>query len=207
MLGHKSSHRAAVASSHRIGALTAVLLGALHWQIVAAADLALTLPEAQRLAVARSRQLVAQDAAVTAAREMAVAAGQLPDPVATAGCQQPAGQRSGRVEPDARLHDDAQRRRDAGIHARRKARGAHRALRARSRQVARRKGRPRCRNSARHRARLARSVLRGSDADGDIGAEAARRRSKSRRQRVHIAQDAAISPISWPLAVHLVAAR
>jgi outer membrane protein TolC len=43
------------------------------------------LPEAQRLAVARSRQLVAQDAAVAAAREMAVAAGQFPDPVATLG--------------------------------------------------------------------------------------------------------------------------
>src|SRR5207245_2287080 len=33
----------------------------------------------------RSRQLVAQDYAVTASREMAVAAGQLPDPVATLG--------------------------------------------------------------------------------------------------------------------------
>jgi outer membrane protein TolC len=62
-----------------------VLLGALPWPIAAAADAVLTLPEAQRLALARSRQLVAQDAAVTAAREMAVAAGQLPDPVATMG--------------------------------------------------------------------------------------------------------------------------
>jgi outer membrane protein TolC len=41
----------------------------------------LSLPEAQRLAAARSQQLVAQDAATTAAREMAVSAGQLPDPV------------------------------------------------------------------------------------------------------------------------------
>jgi outer membrane protein TolC len=62
-----------------------VLLGALHSPTAAAADTALTLPEAQRLAVARSRQLVAQDSAVTAAREMAAAAGQLPDPVATLG--------------------------------------------------------------------------------------------------------------------------
>jgi outer membrane protein TolC len=46
---------------------------------------ALTLAEAQRLAVERSRQLVAQDYAVAAAREMAVSAGQLPDPVATLG--------------------------------------------------------------------------------------------------------------------------
>ncbi|MEP6610220.1 MAG: TolC family protein, partial [Burkholderiaceae bacterium] len=58
---------------------------ALQWPTAASADAPLTLPEAQRLAVARSRQLVAQDAAVTAAREMAVAAGQLPDPVATLG--------------------------------------------------------------------------------------------------------------------------
>src|SRR5437764_10585803 len=45
----------------------------------------LTLAEAQRIAVARSRGLAAQDAAVTASREMAVADGQLADPVATLG--------------------------------------------------------------------------------------------------------------------------
>ncbi|HEY3077748.1 MAG TPA: TolC family protein [Burkholderiales bacterium] len=45
----------------------------------------LSLPEAQRRAVERSRQLAAQDAAVTASREMAVAAGQLPDPVLKMG--------------------------------------------------------------------------------------------------------------------------
>jgi outer membrane protein TolC len=45
-----------------------------------AADSPLTLAEAQRLAVERSRQLTGQDAAVFASREMAVAAGQLPDP-------------------------------------------------------------------------------------------------------------------------------
>src|SRR5437660_10476908 len=50
-----------------------------------AAEAPLTLAEAQRRAVDRSRQLVAQDYAVTASREMAVAAGQLPDPVATLG--------------------------------------------------------------------------------------------------------------------------
>lgn len=54
---------------------------------IAAASLAalaqppLTLAEAQRRAVERSRQLGAQDAAITASREMAVAAGELPDPV------------------------------------------------------------------------------------------------------------------------------
>lgn len=41
----------------------------------------LTLPEAQRLAAQRSQQLVASDAAAAATRELAVAAGQLPDPV------------------------------------------------------------------------------------------------------------------------------
>ncbi|WP_457280937.1 TolC family protein [Polaromonas sp. P5_D5] len=41
----------------------------------------LTLIEAQRIAVGRSQQLIAQGALATAAREQAVAAGQLPDPV------------------------------------------------------------------------------------------------------------------------------
>jgi len=45
----------------------------------------LSLAQAQRLAVARSRQVAAQDAALTASREMAVAAGQLPDPVLKLG--------------------------------------------------------------------------------------------------------------------------
>ena len=45
----------------------------------------LSLQEAQRRAVERSRQVAAQDAAVRASREMAVAAGQLPDPVLKAG--------------------------------------------------------------------------------------------------------------------------
>ncbi|MBC7499779.1 MAG: TolC family protein [Herminiimonas sp.] len=45
----------------------------------------LTLEQAQQRAVARSRQLSAQDMATLAAREMAIAAGQLPDPVLKAG--------------------------------------------------------------------------------------------------------------------------
>ncbi|MFC6282309.1 MULTISPECIES: TolC family protein [Polaromonas] len=45
----------------------------------------LTLIEAQRIAVGRSQQLLAQDALTTAAREQAVAAGQLPDPVLKLG--------------------------------------------------------------------------------------------------------------------------
>jgi outer membrane protein TolC len=49
------------------------------------ADAPLTLAEAQRKAVERSRQLSGQDAAVLASREMAVAAGQLPDPVVRFG--------------------------------------------------------------------------------------------------------------------------
>lgn len=63
--------------------LAAALLAALGAPSSAAASL--TLAGAQRLAVERSRQIVAQDLAVTASREMAVAAGQLPDPVATVG--------------------------------------------------------------------------------------------------------------------------
>lgn len=49
------------------------------------AQQALTLVEALRLAQERSRQLAAQDAGAAAAREMAVAAGQLPDPTLKAG--------------------------------------------------------------------------------------------------------------------------
>ena len=45
----------------------------------------LSLQDAQRRAVERSQLVVAQDAAVAASREMAVAAGQLPDPVLKAG--------------------------------------------------------------------------------------------------------------------------
>ena len=45
----------------------------------------LSLPDAQRRAVERSRQLSAQDLAASASREMAVAAGQLPDPVLKLG--------------------------------------------------------------------------------------------------------------------------
>jgi outer membrane protein TolC len=52
---------------------------------VAAAETPLTLAEAQRRAVERSLQVVAQDAAVSASRQMAVAAGQLPDPMLRAG--------------------------------------------------------------------------------------------------------------------------
>lgn len=46
---------------------------------------ALSLQEAQALAVARSQQLAAQDAASNAVREMAAAAGRLPDPVLKLG--------------------------------------------------------------------------------------------------------------------------
>lgn len=45
----------------------------------------LTLPQAQQLAVQRSRQLAGSEHAADAARQMAVAAGQLPDPVLKAG--------------------------------------------------------------------------------------------------------------------------
>jgi outer membrane protein TolC len=52
-----------------------------------AAQTTLTLPEAQRLAAERSRQLVAQDSAVTASRDMAAAAGRLPDPTLKFGIE------------------------------------------------------------------------------------------------------------------------
>ncbi len=49
------------------------------------AQTALSLGEAQRIALAQSRQLPAQDLAAEAARHMGVAAGQLPDPVLKIG--------------------------------------------------------------------------------------------------------------------------
>ncbi|MGD9831146.1 MAG: TolC family protein [Piscinibacter sp.] len=49
------------------------------------AQQALTLEQALQLAQERSRQLVAQDRAASGAREMAIAAGQLPDPTLKAG--------------------------------------------------------------------------------------------------------------------------
>lgn len=52
-----------------------------------AADVPLTLAEAQRLAVTRSHQLLAKGHAAGSARDMAAAAGQLPDPVLTVGIE------------------------------------------------------------------------------------------------------------------------
>jgi outer membrane protein TolC len=54
---------------------------------VSGAEAPLTLAEAQGRAVERSRQTLAQDAAVAASRDMALAAGQLPDPVLTLGIE------------------------------------------------------------------------------------------------------------------------
>ena len=53
--------------------------------LATAAEVPLTLGRAQQQAVARSRQLSAQDQAVSSSREMAIAAGQLPDPVLKVG--------------------------------------------------------------------------------------------------------------------------
>jgi len=62
------------------GVLMLMFAGRIH-----ASESPLTLAEAQRRAAERSRQLVAQDAGIAASREMAVAAGQLPDPVLRLG--------------------------------------------------------------------------------------------------------------------------
>jgi outer membrane protein TolC len=62
--------------------LAAACAGALLLPVASfAADAPLTLAQARKLAIERSRQLSAQDDAVSASREMAIAAGQLPDPV------------------------------------------------------------------------------------------------------------------------------
>jgi outer membrane protein TolC len=63
----------------------ALLTAVLSPSITARAADSLPLVEAQQRAVQRSRQVAAQQAAVGASRDMAVAAGQLPDPVFKAG--------------------------------------------------------------------------------------------------------------------------
>lgn len=63
----------------------ALLLCAAALGLTAHAQQPLTLDQALRLAEERSRQLPAQDAAVAAAREMSVAAGQRPDPTLKTG--------------------------------------------------------------------------------------------------------------------------
>ncbi len=74
-------HPAPLAATLCRGGLAVLLgLGSLH-----ATAAPLTLDEALRLAQQRSRQLPAQDAAAGAARDMALAAGQRPDPVLKAG--------------------------------------------------------------------------------------------------------------------------
>lgn len=68
------------------GSLLAVVLALAVCSFSARAqDSALSLNQALQLAVAHSRQLPAQDMAVNASREMAVAAAQLPDPVLKIG--------------------------------------------------------------------------------------------------------------------------
>jgi len=67
-------------ASAALGAAFAVAVA-----LPARADEALTLAQAQHLAQERSRQLPAQAAGATAAREMAAAAGELPDPTLKAG--------------------------------------------------------------------------------------------------------------------------
>jgi outer membrane protein TolC len=78
---NKTAARAAIQGIEVLVAAT--LLGVASLGL--AADSPLTLAEAQRQAVGRSRLIAAQDSASTAAREMALAAGQLPDPVVTVG--------------------------------------------------------------------------------------------------------------------------
>lgn len=67
------------------GLAALMMAAALSTSITAFAADMLPLAEAQRLALQRSRQMIAKDAAISASRNMAVAAGQLPDPVLKAG--------------------------------------------------------------------------------------------------------------------------
>jgi outer membrane protein TolC len=73
------------AAGRRLSRAAAALAMAAWTNGALAGDLPLSLAEAQRLAIARSRQLPAQDAVAAAARNLAVAARQLPDPVLKLG--------------------------------------------------------------------------------------------------------------------------
>lgn len=75
------AHRAAV----RVFRAALLVVLALPNGAAFAADTPLTLAQAQRLAVARSRTLAAKDHAAAAARDMSVAARQLPDPILKIG--------------------------------------------------------------------------------------------------------------------------
>ena len=80
------AHFHARSNCRRIIARTTLVLSLFGSGIEAiASPQALTLEQAQQQAVARSRQLAAQDLAISGSREMAVAAAQLPDPVLKAG--------------------------------------------------------------------------------------------------------------------------
>jgi outer membrane protein TolC len=63
------------------GIVSVLFFGALTSSAIVFGQDLLTLTEAQHRAIERSRQLSAQDSAALASREMAVSAGQLPDPV------------------------------------------------------------------------------------------------------------------------------
>lgn len=78
------SHGASQRLRHRYWTCLLVLSSSLS-SLGAHAQQVLTLDQALQLAQSRSRQLVAQNAVERSSREMAIAAGQLPDPVLKAG--------------------------------------------------------------------------------------------------------------------------
>ena len=81
----RPAHHARHSPRRWLPALALALCNAAAAALNAHAQQALTLDQALRLAQERSRQLVAQDAAASAARELSAAAGQLPDPTLKAG--------------------------------------------------------------------------------------------------------------------------
>jgi len=76
---------AARARLYGTAALIVAIAAGTYAPQAAASPAQLTLDGARQLAVDRSRQLVAQDYAVSATRDLAIAAGQLPDPVLKVG--------------------------------------------------------------------------------------------------------------------------
>lgn len=79
--------RACIAVHRLVPGIALAALAAVSSIPAHAGETPLTLVQAQQLALERSRQLPAKDYAATASREMAVAAGQLPDPVLKLGVE------------------------------------------------------------------------------------------------------------------------
>ena len=152
---------AAVADCRPLARFAVAAIASLLIAPASAADPPLSFAETLRIAVERSPQLESQRAMVDAAREMAGPAGELPDPEAEARRRKRADQRRRQLVAHARLHDDVEDRRDAGIPARGKAQAALAARGERRAARHRHAGVDAARRHARDGGGVARPLVRG----------------------------------------------